>query len=124
MRSFALGAVKRSVDFFGATVAFVFLLPLLLAIAVAIKATSTGPVLVRQQRYGKDGSILRAYRFRTLAPANARFGSTARVTAVGQVLRGLGLDELPQLINVLSGDLSLFDRSTASQRTARLQGAS
>src|SRR3712207_3756717 len=122
MHPFAQGVAKRSVDLLGATVALVLLLPLFFAITVAIKATSTGPILVRQQRYGRDGSILKVYRFRISAGGNGKPGSTTYVTAVGQVLRRLGLDELPQLINVLSGDLSLFDHSSASQRAARLQG--
>ena len=121
---FAQGVAKRSLDLLGATAALVLLLPLLFVIAVAIKATSPGPILIRQQRHGKDGSILKIYAFRTSAQANAKPGLTSRVTAVGQILRRLGLDELPQLINVLSGALSLVEHWTASHRAARAQGAS
>jgi lipopolysaccharide/colanic/teichoic acid biosynthesis glycosyltransferase len=82
-------------------------------IAVAVKLESRGPVLFGQRRVGKDGRLFRVYKFRTMqarTPAYAlapRARADARVTQVGRLLRRWSLDELPQLWNVLTGDMSL-----------------
>ena len=89
------------------------LLPLLLVIAVIIKITSPGPVFYRGERVGKDGKVFRIFKFRTMVANADKIGgfSTAgddpRLTKVGKFLKRFQLDELPQLINVLKGEMSL-----------------
>jgi lipopolysaccharide/colanic/teichoic acid biosynthesis glycosyltransferase len=110
-------AIKRTADIAGSLVALVFLSPLLLLIAIAIRLDSTGSVWFRQERLGRNGVPFTLLKFRTMivdAPdyRNAD-GSTfnsandARVTRVGRFLRRTSLDELPQLFNVLDGAMSL-----------------
>ncbi|MHB2266476.1 exopolysaccharide biosynthesis polyprenyl glycosylphosphotransferase [Aliihoeflea sp. PC F10.4] len=104
---------KRSVDIVLAAIALVALLPLLLVIALAIKLDSRGPVLFRQRRGGLDGRPFAILKFRTLTvledgPSIRQIGrADSRVTRVGSFLRRTSLDELPQLFNVLTGDMSL-----------------
>src|SRR5687768_5820440 len=93
---FSHAAAERSFDLIGATAGLVLLLPLLLAIAVAIKATSKGPVLVRQRRRGQDGTLSTIYAFRTRARSSS--GSAAQVTPVGRFLWRHSLHQLPHLI--------------------------
>jgi exopolysaccharide biosynthesis polyprenyl glycosylphosphotransferase len=106
--------LKRLMDFIGAGAALLVLAPLLLAIAVAIKVTSPGPILFTQDRYGYRGRRLRIYKFRTMythltdrSGVRQTTAGDPRVTAIGRILRSTSLDELPQLINVFKGDMSL-----------------
>jgi Undecaprenyl-phosphate glucose phosphotransferase len=106
-------ATKRAFDVTVAAVALVLLAPLFAAIAIAIKSTSTGPVFFRQRRRGYNSHEFRIWKFRTMTVCDdgayieqAR-ANDSRVTAVGNYLRRFNLDELPQLINVLSGEMSL-----------------
>ena len=111
-RVLALG--KRLTDITAAVAGFLFSLPLLIAVAIAVKATSRGPVLYSQRRVGKDGQIFVMYKFRSMRQdAEAATGAVwatvgdSRITPVGRILRRMRLDELPQLWNVLIGEMSL-----------------
>ena len=104
---------KRAFDLLFSTLFLVVLAPLLVVLALAVKLTSRGPVLYRQERVGLDGRPFAMLKFRTmLADAEEqgpRFAERAdpRVTQIGAFLRRTSLDELPQLFNVLAGDMSL-----------------
>ncbi len=107
----ALG--KRAFDLVAAATALLLLSPLLGAVAVAILATSGRPILYRQRRMGQDGRVFRMLKFRSMrpdaeaaGPAWTRDGDPRR-TRLGRWLRRYGLDELPQLVNVLRGEMSL-----------------
>jgi len=105
--------MKRLFDISVAIVGLIFFLPLLLVVAIVIKLDSVGPVLFRQRRMGKDFKPFEIYKFRTMvqdAPQKGgriTFGEDPRITRVGRVLRRAKIDELPQVINVLKGDMSL-----------------
>jgi exopolysaccharide biosynthesis polyprenyl glycosylphosphotransferase len=104
--------VKRAFDLVVATLALVLGAPVLLAAALAVAWTSPGPVLFRQKRVGIDGQPFEVLKFRTLAVNNDSDTTWSvvddhRLTRVGSLLRHTGLDELPQLINVLRGEMSL-----------------
>ena len=113
MSAAAAAMAKRAFDLLAAALGLALLSPLLAAIALAIRLDSPGPVLFRQQRVGRHGVPFRIHKFRTMvADAPARgpaltIGADARVTRVGRFLRARRLDELPQLIDVLKGDMSL-----------------
>lgn len=115
---------KRLIDIILATAMLILVIPLLLVAALAVKLHDRGPVLFRQQRVGKDGKRFILYKVRTmvpdaehlvhgLRPQNRREGPLfklvhdPRVTPVGRFLRAASIDELPQLVNVLRGDMSL-----------------
>ena len=105
---------KRIFDIVVAGSALLFFLPLLIVIAIAIKATSPGPVLFCQKRYGYRNRAFRIYKFRSMRQdAGDRAGvrqtvrGDARVTAIGKIIRKTSLDEIPQLLNVIKGDMSL-----------------
>jgi lipopolysaccharide/colanic/teichoic acid biosynthesis glycosyltransferase len=106
-------ALKRPFDIAGSALGLVLLSPLFLVIAIAIKLDSPGPVFFRQERVGKGGRLFRIFKFRSMI-ADASHRGTAltvradrRITRVGESLRRSKLDELPQLMNVLAGDMSL-----------------
>ena len=104
---------KRVFDLLGASLALLLLSPLMLAIALAIKLDSRGPVFFRQQRVGRHGALFGIHKFRSMAadapqrgPA-LTVGDDPRITRVGRWLRRTRLDELPQLLDVLAGRMSL-----------------
>ena len=105
--------LKRLFDLLVSGIALVLLAPLLLAIGVAIKLDSRGPVFFRQERVGRFGRTFRIHKFRSMtvdAPAlgpQLTVGNDARVTRIGGFLRRHKLDELPQLIDVFVGDMSI-----------------
>lgn len=104
--------LKRILDYMLAVPAIVALAPLFLMIGIAIKVDSAGPVLFKQTREGKGRRPFRIIKFRTMQVDAERFGleirkDDERITRVGRVLRKTSLDELPQLLNVLRGEMSL-----------------
>lgn len=105
---------KRAIDSVLSLTALVALSPLLLTTAAAIKLTSPGPVLFKQQRLGLHGKEFTIYKFRSMTVGAEHTGSGVysgegdpRVTAVGRFLRKTSIDELPQCVNVLKGDMAL-----------------
>lgn len=107
--------LKRSGDLLLASLGTIILSPLLLVIAASIKATSKGPVIFRQDRLGKDGEEFSILKFRTMILNAEQIGdglfvkteTDSRITGIGKFLRVTSLDELPQLLNVIIGDMSL-----------------
>lgn len=106
--------VKSAMDRIGAALLLLLTGPLMLCVALAVKLNSSGPVLFRQKRFGLNNEVFDVLKFRTLyhhrADLNAKQPvgrNDSRVTSIGKVLRALSLDELPQLFNVLKGDMSL-----------------
>jgi len=105
--------LKRAFDLFVSGLMLVILAPLLAGIVVAIRLTSRGPAVFRQERAGKSGRPFSLYKFRTMRLAADPFGPSPksgddpRLTRVGRFLREYSLDELPQLVNILKGDMSL-----------------
>lgn len=105
---------KRIEDVSIALAALVILgLPMLL-VAAAIRLTSKGPALFRQKRFGKDKQLFTVYKFRTMStkapknmPTNSFTNADSYITPLGGVLRKLSIDELPQLLNVIKGDMSI-----------------
>ena len=105
--------IKRLIDLAGATLGLILFSPVILTVIVAIRFSSRGPILFSQERTGRHGRIFRIYKFRTMIPATtvdqnreAR-EDDPRITRIGRFLRRSGLDELPQLVNVLRGEMSL-----------------
>ncbi len=106
--------IKRAFDFTSSLVAIVLLTPLWIILAIAIKIDSKGPVLFKQGRRTKDGRIFKMWKYRSMVVNAEKMGSglfsyenDPRITKVGRFLRNTSLDELPQLFNVLMGDISI-----------------
>lgn len=121
-------ALRRTLDVVVAAVGLLVLLPVLGVVALLVKATSPGPVLFVQERVGRGLAPFRLLKFRTMvADAPARgpaitVGADPRVTRVGALLRRTKLDELPQLVNVLRGDMSLVGPRPEVPRYVALYG--
>jgi lipopolysaccharide/colanic/teichoic acid biosynthesis glycosyltransferase len=104
---------NRVFDVVGSGLLLWSLSPVLVATSIAIKLDSRGPVFHRATRVGKDGKPFGLYKFRTMVPDAARRGpgitraDDPRITRTGRILRHFKLDEMPQLVNVLKGDMSL-----------------
>lgn len=120
---------KRLFDVAFSAVGLLVLFPLLLVAALAIKGTSTGPVFYRGVRTGRDGVPFRVFKFRTMVQNAEQVGGPStgqndpRVTRVGSFLRKYKIDELPNLINVLRGEMSLVGpRPEVPQYTAWYEG--
>ena len=108
----ATSSIKRLIDVLVASLALVALLPLLLVIGLMVRLESAGPALFRQHRGGLGGRTFTIYKFRTMrveadASVSHATRQDPRVTALGAFLRRTSIDELPQLLNVLKGDMSL-----------------
>lgn len=107
-------AAKRLVDILGAGFGLLLLSPLLIAVAAIIKLTSVGPVFFRQERTGLDNKPFQILKFRSMYTDRCDISGVAqtvaddpRITPIGRIIRKTNIDELPQLINVLLGDMSL-----------------
>lgn len=106
-------AVKRFLDVTASFLGLVLLSPLLLAVLILIKIDSRGPVIFRQKRIGRNGKVFEIYKFRSMCVGAEKTGSgvysgkgDARVTRIGKILRATSIDELPQLLNILKGEMS------------------
>lgn len=116
--------IKRSFDIIASFCALIIFSPVYLIISILVKLDSDGPVFFKQERYGYRGSIIKIYKFRTmvinaeellkkLSPEqkkefqeNFKLDNDFRITKIGRILRSTSLDELPQLFNILKGDMS------------------
>ena len=105
--------LKRIIDFFGALAALIALVMPFFVIAVLIKLDSKGPVFFIQERVGKGGKVFRMLKFRTMVENAVNMGrrievehNDFRITRVGRILRRFGIDELPQVIHILKGEMS------------------
>jgi len=145
MRSYGLErssrAVKRAFDLLASTVAVFVLSPLLLAIAIAIRIDSPGPVFFRQPRVGRGGKVFHLYKFRSMvhdaderkhefahlnegAPGFFKITDDPRITRVGRYIRRFSLDELPQIFNVVRGEMSLVGpRPLILEEDRQVEGA-
>jgi exopolysaccharide biosynthesis polyprenyl glycosylphosphotransferase len=129
--------IKRVIDFAGSTMTLIVLSPLLIAVAILVKFTSSGPIFFRQTRVGLNKRMFSMYKFRTMIP-NAeevqeelismnemsgpvfKIKNDPRVTPLGRFLRKTSIDELPQLINVFRGQMSLVGPRAMSRRDFEL----
>ncbi|MDU3077058.1 MAG: undecaprenyl-phosphate glucose phosphotransferase, partial [Mixta calida] len=105
--------LKRIEDIVVSSCILLFISPALLTIAALVKFTSPGPVIFRQVRYGMDGKPIKVWKFRSMSvmengdTVTQATKGDARITPIGRILRSTSLDELPQFINVLKGDMSI-----------------
>lgn len=106
---------KRFFDIFVSFTGLILLSWLLLITALAVRIESKGPVIFKQERLGKGGKVFKIYKFRSMCVGAEKTGSgvysgkgDARVTKVGRIIRATSIDELPQLVNILKGDMSLI----------------
>jgi lipopolysaccharide/colanic/teichoic acid biosynthesis glycosyltransferase len=105
--------VKRLLDIVLSLLAVIVLLPVFVVIVIAIRLSSKGPAVFKQERAGRDGKPFVFYKFRTMKSdvdpfgASPKSGEDSRLTRVGRFLREYSLDELPQLLNILKGDMSV-----------------
>lgn len=104
--------LKRIFDIVMSLMGIVFLLPLMIVVGIIIKITSKGPILFKQVRVTKNGKEFKIYKFRTMrenSEGNKQItvGNDSRITGIGKILRKTKLDEIPQLFNVLFGQMSL-----------------
>lgn len=130
--------IKRTMDIALSTIGLILCIPLFTAVAIAIKHDSPGPVIFKQQRVGKDGKKFTMYKFRTMVINAEEMAATLelfkdkncffiqrcddpRLTKVGRAIRKFSIDELPQLWNVLKGDMALIGpRPWIEEETSRL----
>lgn len=132
--------VKRIMDVILSSIALVVLSPIFAIIALAIKLESKGPVFFKHTRIGKDGKIIKIYKFRSMVEnaedlikkftpeqmkeykENYKLTDDPRITKVGKILRKTSLDELPQLINIIKGELSIIGPRPVVQKELEKYG--
>lgn len=105
--------IKRVIDFMLALIGLIVLSPILLIVAIAIKLESEGPVIFKQKRIGKDGKVFDIYKFRSMCVGAEKGGvyekkGDSRVTKVGRIIRATSIDELPQFVNIIKGDMAII----------------
>ncbi len=107
--------IKRTIDILISVIALIVLSPTMLISSILIKLTSRGPVIFKQQRIGRGAKEFTIYKFRTMQVNSEHTGSGVysdnndpRMTGIGKILRKTSIDELPQLVNILKGDMSLI----------------
>lgn len=105
--------IKRAMDFLVAVILLTVLSPLMLLAATLIAVNRDGPILFKQKRPGKDGKIFTVYKFRTMSTAlidrnGKELSDFERMTRIGKILRKTSIDELPQLFNIIKGDMSFI----------------
>lgn len=105
--------IKRTFDIIIALLGLIILLPLFIIVAILIKLDSRGPVIFKQERLGKDGKVFKIWKFRSMVIDAEKEGvyeakNDSRVTKVGRFIRKTSIDELPQFINILNGDMSII----------------
>ena len=107
--------IKRILDIIFSLLGLIILSPILLIVAIAIKIESKGPVIFKQKRIGKNGKVFNIYKFRSMVVGAEKMGSGVyskkddnRVTKVGKFIRMTSIDELPQLVNILRGEMSII----------------
>lgn len=103
--------IKRALDILFSAIALIITSPVMLLVAILVKATSEGPVIFKQTRLGMNGKEFTMYKFRSMCVGAEKSGvysdsKDMRVTKVGRVIRATSLDELPQLVNILKGEMS------------------
>ena len=103
--------IKRSIDIFGSGIGLIVISPILLIVGLAIKFKLGSPIFFTQDRLGKDGKVFKMIKFRTMLNKTDKFGNLLsdeeRMTSFGKILRSTSIDELPELINVFKGEMSL-----------------
>lgn len=132
--------IKRLFDIIFSLVAIVLLSPLILILCIAVKATSEGPVFFAHKRVGKGGKTISVYKFRSMVvnaeelikqftpeqkaefKKNFKLDNDPRITKIGNFLRKTSLDELPQLFNILKGDISLIGPRPVTEKETQLYG--
>lgn len=105
--------LKRFIDFTLSIIALFVLLPIFFITAIVIKLESKGPVIFQQERIGLNGRVFKIYKFRSMYLGAEKQGvysgkSDMRVTRVGKLIRAISIDELPQLVNIIKGDMSII----------------
>lgn len=113
-------AIKRFFDFLISLIGLILLLPAFFILAILIKFDSAGPIFFRQERVGQYGKIFKIWKFRTMVQGAEKIGlghvvakSDARITKIGKFLRRFAIDEMPQFINIILGEMSLVGPRTA-----------
>ena len=103
--------IKRSIDILGSGIGLIVISPILLIVGLAIKFKLGSPIFFTQDRLGKDGKVFKMIKFRTMLNKTDKFGNLLpdeeRMTSFGKILRSTSIDELPELINVFKGEMSL-----------------
>lgn len=103
--------IKRILDFIISLIALIVFSPIMIIVAILVYVKLGSPIIFKQDRPGKDGKVFKMYKFRTMLDSYNKFGEALpdeeRLTKFGKILRSTSLDELPELINVIKGDMSL-----------------
>jgi len=105
--------IKRFLDIVIASIGVIITLPILILVAIAIKIESKGPIIFKQKRIGLNGNVFDIYKFRSMSVGAEKSGvysnkGDARVTKIGKLIRATSIDEFPQFLNIIKGDMSII----------------